>query len=187
MSGNQKKEDKNNESSGSEQQFGGTRSTPSIQDETWKDQRNEEGEEEEAESVISHETVLKNDGDGSFSQLGIADTTNDHIYDPRKNEKDKQKAKTSSSSNKWSTRPFPTYKPYSGTGLSSNSKSFVTTKPFQNSFSSPSIRTSTLKTSRHDDLLDFSSNNLQDDEEPEEQNTPLDENEQNKIILQFFQ
>ncbi|CAB4431500.1 unnamed protein product [Rhizophagus irregularis] len=56
MSGNQKKEDKNNESSGSEQQFGGTRSTPSIQDETWKDQRNEEGEEEEAESVISHET-----------------------------------------------------------------------------------------------------------------------------------
>ncbi|CAB4413394.1 unnamed protein product [Rhizophagus irregularis] len=56
MLGNQKKEDKNNESSGSEQQFGGTRSTPSIQDEIWKDQRNKEGEEEEAESVISHET-----------------------------------------------------------------------------------------------------------------------------------
>ncbi|CAB4411414.1 unnamed protein product [Rhizophagus irregularis] len=63
-------------------------------------------------------------------------------------EKDKQKAKTSGSSNKWDTGTFSTYKPYSGTGLSSNLKPFVNTKPFQNSFSSPSIRTSTY-------LLDF--------------------------------
>ncbi|CAB5195642.1 unnamed protein product [Rhizophagus irregularis] len=155
------------------QQFGGTEPTTSIQDKAWQDQRNEE--EKEAGSVTSHDTVLKNDGDSSFSQLGIVDTTNDHIYDSRKDEKDKQKAKTSGSSNKWSTKPFSTYKPYSGTGLSSNSKSFVTTKPFQDSFGSPSIRTSTLF-----------SNNLQDDEEPEEQ-TPINEAKQNKIMLQFFQ
>ncbi|PKK78433.1 hypothetical protein RhiirC2_770245, partial [Rhizophagus irregularis] len=102
MSGNQNKTDKNDESSGSEQQFGGTEST-----------------------------------------MSIADTLNNHIYDPRKDEKDK---------------------------LLSNSKSFVTTKPFQGSFGSPKI--STLKTSRQNDLLDFSSNNLQDNKEPEEQ-TPI--------------
>ncbi|PKC54066.1 hypothetical protein RhiirA1_478040 [Rhizophagus irregularis] len=94
-----------------------------------KDQQNEEGENEEAESIISHDTVFKNN-DSSFNQLGIADMTNDHIYDPRKDKKDKQKATTSSSSNKWSTKPFPMYKPYSGTGLSSNPKSFVTVKLF---------------------------------------------------------
>ena len=44
-----------------------------------------------------------------------------------------------------------------------------------------------MKTLQHNDLLDFSSNNLQEDEEAEEQQTPLDENEQNKIMLQFFQ
>ncbi|RGB33554.1 hypothetical protein C1646_761543 [Rhizophagus diaphanus] len=119
--------------------------------------------------------------------IGIADTSNDHIYDSKKDEKEKQKAKTSGSSNKWNIGPFSTYKPYSGTGLSSNLKSFVTTKPFQSSFSSPSIRTSTLKTSRYDDLLNFSNDNLQDEEEPEEQEAPLSEREQNKIMLQFFQ
>ncbi|CAB5358714.1 unnamed protein product [Rhizophagus irregularis] len=160
MSGkvNQNKTDKNDGSSGSEQQFGGTEPT----------------------------TILKNGEDSSFSQIRINDTSNDHIYDPKKEVKEKQKAKTSSSSNKWSTEPFSTYKPYSGTGLSSNPKSFVTVKPFQGSFGSPSIRTSTLKTSRQNDLLDFSNNNLQDDEEPKEQ-TPISETEQNKIKLQFFQ
>ncbi|PKY28616.1 hypothetical protein RhiirB3_444869, partial [Rhizophagus irregularis] len=156
MSGNQNKTNKNDESSSSEQQFGGTESTTNIQDKAWQDQQNEEGENEEAESIISHDTVLKNGEDSSFSQLSIADTSNNHIYDPRKDKKDKQKAKTGGSSNKWSTEPFSTYKPYSGTGLSSNPKSFVTIKPFQDSFSSPSIRTSTLKTSRQNDLLDFS-------------------------------
>ncbi|PKB94119.1 hypothetical protein RhiirA5_386860 [Rhizophagus irregularis] len=149
MSGkeNQKKIDNHDKSSGSNQQFGRIESTTSIQDEAWQDQQNEEGENEEAESIISYDTVLKNDGDSSFTQLGIADTSNNHIYDPKKDEKDKQKATTSSSSNKWSTKPFPIYKPYSGTGLSSNPKSFVTIKPFQGSFGFPSIRTSTLKTS----------------------------------------
>ncbi|GBC15909.2 GATA zinc finger domain-containing protein 14-like [Rhizophagus irregularis DAOM 181602=DAOM 197198] len=131
-------------------------------------------------------SVLKNGEDSSFSQISINDTSNDHIYDPKKEVKEKQKAKTSSSSNKWNTEPFSTYKPYSGTGLSLNPKSFVTVKPFQGSFGSSSIRTSTLKTSRQNDLLDFSSNNLQDDVEPEEQ-TPISETEQNKIMLQFFQ
>lgn len=64
--------------------------------------------------------------------------------------------------------------------FTSNPKPFINTKPFQNSFSSPSIRTSTY-------LLDFFGNNLQDEREPDEQQTPLDENEQNKIMLQFFQ
>ncbi|CAB5202718.1 unnamed protein product [Rhizophagus irregularis] len=159
MSGNQNKTDKNDESSGSEQQFGGTESTTSVQDKAC-----------------------------SFNQLGIADTSNNHIYDPRKDEKNKQAtlATTSGNSNKWGTKPFPTYKPYSDTGLSSNPKSFVTIKPFQGSFGSPNIRTSTLKISRQNDLLDFSSNNLQDDEESEEQ-TPINEAKQNKIMLQFFQ
>ncbi|PKB96661.1 hypothetical protein RhiirA5_385193 [Rhizophagus irregularis] len=173
MSGkvNQNKTDKNDESSGSEQQFGGTEPTTSIQDKAWQDQQNEEGENEEAESIISHDTVLKNGEDSSFSQIEV---------------KEKQKAKTSSSSNKWNTEPFSTYKPYSDTELSLNPKSFVTVKPFQGSFGSSSIRTLTLKTSRQNDLLDFSSNNLQDDVEPEEQ-TPISETEQNKIMLQFFQ
>ncbi|PKB98326.1 hypothetical protein RhiirA5_384012 [Rhizophagus irregularis] len=35
MSGNQNKTDKNDESSGSEQQFGGTESTTSVQDKAW--------------------------------------------------------------------------------------------------------------------------------------------------------
>ncbi|CAB5196283.1 unnamed protein product [Rhizophagus irregularis] len=163
MSGkvNQNKTDKNNESSGSEQQFGETEPTTSIQDKAWQDQRNEEGENEKAESIISHDTVLKNGEDSSFSQIGINDTSNDHIYDPKKEMKEKQKAKTSSGSNKWSTEPYSTYKPYSGTGSSSNLKSFCNCKT-------------------------ISSNNLQDDEEPEEQ-TPINEAEQNKIMFQFFQ
>ncbi|GET51058.1 hypothetical protein GLOIN_2v1772369 [Rhizophagus irregularis DAOM 181602=DAOM 197198] len=186
MSGkvNQNKTDKNDKSSDSEQQFGRTESTTSVQDKAWQNQRNEE--EEKAESITSYKTVLKNGEDSSFSQLGIADTSNNHIYDSKKDEKDKQKATTSGSSNKWGTKSFSTYKPYSSTGLSSNPKSFVTIKPFQGSFSFPSIRTSTLKNSRQNDLLDFSSNNLQDNEEPEEQ-TPINEAEQNKIMLQFFQ
>ncbi|CAB5201345.1 unnamed protein product [Rhizophagus irregularis] len=152
MSGNQNKTDKNDESSGSEQQFGGTESTTSIQDKAWQNQRNEE--KEKAESIISHDTVLKNDGNSSFNQLGIADTTNDHIYNSRKNEKDKQKATISGSSNKWSTKPFSTYKRI-------------------------------LILDYHSILNHF--NNLQGDEEPEEQQTPITENEQNKIMLQFFQ
>ena|SRR5687767_6852992 len=91
--------------------------------------------------------ILKNEESG-YSHIGIADTSNDHIYDSKKDEKKKQKAKTSSSSNKWNTGPFSTYKPYSGTELSSNLKPFITTKPFQSSFGSPSIRTSILKTPR---------------------------------------
>ncbi|EXX60232.1 hypothetical protein RirG_181820 [Rhizophagus irregularis DAOM 197198w] len=160
MSGkvNQNKADKNDESLGSEQQFGGT------------------------EPI----TILKNGEDSSFSQIGINDTSNDHIYDPKKEVKEKQKATTSGNSNKWGINPFSTYKLYSGTGLLSNPTSFVTVKPFQDSFGSPNIRTSTLKTFRQNDLLDFSSNNLQDNEEPEEQ-TPISETEQNKIMLQFFQ
>ncbi|RGB29190.1 hypothetical protein C1646_766903 [Rhizophagus diaphanus] len=152
----------------------------------WQDQRNEEGENEETESIISQEMILKNK-EGGYSHIGIADTSNDHIYDPKKNEKEKQKVKTSGSSNKWNTGLFSTYKPYSDTGVSSNLKSFVTTKPFQSSFSSSSIRTSILKTPRHDDFLNFSNDNLQDEEESEEQEAPLSEREQNKIMLQFFQ
>ncbi|PKK66152.1 hypothetical protein RhiirC2_785171 [Rhizophagus irregularis] len=100
------------------------------QNKTNKNDESSKGENEEAESIILHDTVLKNGEDSSFSQLGIADTSNNHIYDPRKDKKDKQKAKTGGSSNKWSTEPFSTYKPYSGTGLSSNPKLFVTIKPF---------------------------------------------------------
>ncbi|CAB5199482.1 unnamed protein product [Rhizophagus irregularis] len=123
MSGkeNQKKTDNNDESSGSSQSFGGTGFTPNVQDKGWQNQQNEEGEKEETESMASQEMILKNGKDSGYSHLGIADTSNNQIYDPKKDEKDKQKAKTS------------------------------------------------------------------DEREPDEQQTPLDENEQNKIMLQFFQ
>uniref|UniRef100_U9ULE2 Retrotransposon gag domain-containing protein n=1 Tax=Rhizophagus irregularis (strain DAOM 181602 / DAOM 197198 / MUCL 43194) TaxID=747089 RepID=U9ULE2_RHIID len=97
MSGkeNQKKTDNNDESSGSSQSFGGTGFTPNVQDKGWQNQQNEEGEKEETESMASQEMILKNGEDSGYSHLGIADTSNNQIYDPKKDEKDKQKAKTS--------------------------------------------------------------------------------------------
>ncbi|PKC59219.1 hypothetical protein RhiirA1_400119 [Rhizophagus irregularis] len=108
MSGkeNQKKTDNNDESSGSSQSFGGTGFTPNVQDKGWQNQQNEEGEKEETESMASQEMILKNGEDSGYSHLGIADTSNNQIYDPKKDEKDKQKAKTSGSSNKWDTGHF---------------------------------------------------------------------------------